>query len=97
MPATPWDAAWHQRAELARVLHALARLLARQRERSPAADPVRGLVIEDGEAEGLIAEIGADLDGRDGPAHTVSAATTSTLRRDIAERAEAGASHGADL
>ena|GEM_PF-1092199 len=99
MSVTPWDAVWHQRVELGRVLDALARLLARQRQRgrSSAADPVRGLVIEDGEAEGLIAEIGADLVTGEAGGDPVSRATASLLRREIAERADAGASHGAAL
>ena len=59
------DAASHLRAELSRVVRLLElRLeLLRRRGRTPAADAVRGLVIEDGEAEGLIAGLTADWGG----------------------------------
>src|SRR5438105_4082048 len=51
------------RAELIRILELLARHLAAQREggRTPATDPLRGLAIEEGEAEGLLHELAADL------------------------------------
>jgi MoxR-like ATPase len=50
------------RAELLRTLYLLHALLRRQRERgrTPAADAVGGVVIEEGEAEGLVAELAAD-------------------------------------
>src|SRR5205823_7318065 len=52
------------RAEFLRTLSLLHAVLRRQRERgrTPAADAVGGLVIEDGEAEGLVAELAADWD-----------------------------------
>ena len=61
--STPWDARQHLRAEVGRVLGALGRYLAHQRRRgrTPAGDAVRGLVIEGGEAEGLLAELIADF------------------------------------
>jgi AAA+ superfamily predicted ATPase len=95
MVSTPWDAGWHLRAELARVQRALVQHLARQRRhgRSPAGDAVRGFVIEDGEAEGLLAELGAELSAPP-PA---APASPERLRDDIAERAALGAGQGAVL
>jgi hypothetical protein len=86
------------RAELGRVADGLARCLARQRQRgrTPAGDPVRGLVIEEGETEGLLAELTADL----GPSPGGSgkpASLTPRLREEIAERAAQGAAQGAFL
>jgi MoxR-like ATPase len=51
------------RAELRRILELLVRHLAAQRARgrTPATDPLRGLAIEEGEAEGLLHELAADL------------------------------------
>jgi MoxR-like ATPase len=51
------------RAELQRVLQLLAQYLATQRRngRSPASDPLRGMAIEEAEAEGLVAELTTDL------------------------------------
>ena len=53
----------HLRAEIARVLGKLGALVEAQRARgrSPAGDPLGGLVIEDGEAEGLLAELDAEF------------------------------------
>src|SRR5688500_2847990 len=53
----------HLRHELGRVLELLSWYLQRQRRRgrTPAGDSVGGLVIEDGEAEGLIADLAAAL------------------------------------
>src|SRR5438067_615077 len=63
MTATPCDAPWHLDTELANFLDLLAGYLCRQRERgrTPAADSVRGDVIEDGEAEGLVTELAESL------------------------------------
>jgi DNA polymerase III delta prime subunit len=51
------------RAELRRVLQLIGRHLAMQRQdgRTPASDPLRGVVIEEAEAEELVAELNADL------------------------------------
>jgi hypothetical protein len=78
------------------LLDALARLLRRQRERgrSPAADPVRGLVIEEGEAEGLLAELAADLLRAAAPGER---GASSQVRQEIAERARLGEGQGAFL
>ena len=56
MPSTPYTTTWHLRAEMVRMVEALAALLKRHRRRSrtPTADALRGYVIEDGEAEGLL-------------------------------------------
>ncbi|NUR18089.1 MAG: hypothetical protein HOQ12_01015, partial [Gemmatimonadaceae bacterium] len=53
----------HLRAEIARVLVRLGALVEAQRSRgrTPAGDPLAGLVIEDGEVEGLLAELGAEF------------------------------------
>ena len=55
------DSTWHLRREISRLLAALDEHLAlqRQRGRKPAADAVRGFVIEEGEAEGLLSELTA--------------------------------------
>jgi SpoVK/Ycf46/Vps4 family AAA+-type ATPase len=60
----PLNASWHLRSELSRLLIDLQNFLHRQRERgrSPAADAVRGFVIEEGEAEGLIEQLASDWD-----------------------------------
>jgi hypothetical protein len=49
--------------ELRRVLDLLRRYLAKQRRagRTPASDPLRGLAIEEGDAEELVSELAADL------------------------------------
>lgn len=94
MSSTPWNAAWHLNAELARILDGLARQLGRQRQRgrTAAGDAVRGLVIEEGEAEGLIAELSRDLTGgRETPERS------RQLRAEIEARADQGASLGAFL
>ena len=51
------------RAELRRMLQSLGRHLAMQRQsgRSPASDPLRGIAIEEAEAEELVAELTVDL------------------------------------
>ena len=62
--STPLDAEWHLRAELTHLLNLLTGYLSHQRRRgrTPAGDIVRGMVIEEGEAEGLIAQLTADWD-----------------------------------
>jgi len=95
MTVTPWTSAWHLQAELARVLDLLARLLTvqRGRGRTPAGDVVQGLIIEHGEAEGLVAELAAHLQ----PRHRASrndAQPAADTRREILNRAEAGAAAG---
>ncbi len=93
---TPWDAAWHLRAELGRLLDTLARHLAAQRDRgrTPSGDVVRGLVIEDGEAEGLIAALAADCVDS---APADGSAPAMRLDAEIAERARLGHAQGAFL
>lgn len=58
-PASEPDANSHLRAEIARAAASLARQLARLRQRgkSLASEAVRGFVIEEGEAEGIAAEL----------------------------------------
>jgi hypothetical protein len=93
---TPWDASWHLRAELARVLDALARCLRGQRERgrTPAGDAVRGLVIEEGEAEGLIAELASAFGDA---VHPAEGPSPRSARDEIAERADRASAQGASL
>lgn len=69
MTTTPFKAQWHLRAELARLVTALGEEVRQQRQRgrTPAADAIGGYVIEDGEAEGLVAELIADLSDREPP------------------------------
>ena len=49
--------------QLQRMLRAARTALGEQRQsgRTPATDPLRGVAIEEGEAEGLVAELAADL------------------------------------
>ncbi len=58
------DSAFFLYSELKRILKLLQGELSRQRERgrTPAVDPVEGLVIEEGEAEGLVLELSRELD-----------------------------------
>ena len=98
-PPTPWTADWHLRAELARLVSALCSQVQRQRARSrtPAGDAVLGMVIEDGEAEGLVSDLiatwGLDRSEKRVTPHRAG----PTLRAAIAERAALGAAHGAFL
>src|SRR5947209_6583204 len=91
---TPFDASWHLRAELKRVLDALTRYLAsqRQRGRTAAGDVVRGLVIEDGEVEGLLADLAASL-----TSDTSGGAPAPSKVDEIAQRADSAADQGAFL
>src|SRR5262245_42431090 len=61
--ASPEDPRRHLRDELRRILGRLADHLAaaRRRGRSATTDAVAGFAIEEGEAEGLVAELGAEL------------------------------------
>ena len=95
-PHTPWDTSWHLSAELARVLENLSRYLERQRERgrTPAGDAVRGLVIEEGEAEGLIASLAEDLNGGPKPG---GAPPPRRVDDEIADRSAQGAAQGSFL
>lgn len=102
VPFTPWNAQWHLRAELARILQELNRHLSRQRGRgrTAAADAVRGLVIEDGEAEGLVADLGSELRETERPteeARPSPARGGPNVRDEIAERATLGEGQGAFL
>jgi hypothetical protein len=65
LTAVPVEAREHVREALGRLLARLDDLLRRQRSRGRSAlgDPVRGLVIEDGEAEGLIVQLRERLAG----------------------------------
>jgi AAA+ superfamily predicted ATPase len=94
---TPWDRHWHLRAELARVSGMLAGQLGRQRQRgrTAAADAVQGFVIEDGEAEGLAAELAAAW-GRQA-ARVAPTCRGPTPREETAARADRGAARGAFL
>ncbi|MEJ7813235.1 MAG: AAA family ATPase [Gemmatimonadaceae bacterium] len=96
-PSTPWTAAWHLRAEVQRIIEALGATLATQRTRgrSAADDAVRGLVIQDGETEGLLADLAANW--RAGSAPRAATPTPTPLRAEIAERARLGAASGAAL
>lgn len=97
MPASPWNASWHLRAELTRILDGLARQLERQRQRgrTPAGDAVRGMVIEEGETEGLVSELAAELSR--GEREVRQAESPRRLRQEIAERADAGVAQGTFL
>ena len=60
-----FDSRWHLRAEMVRLIEVLNALLIRQRQRgrTPAADALRGFVIEEGEADGLVDELAAHWAG----------------------------------
>jgi len=90
----PRDARAHLRDELARILDALRAVLLRQRSRgrTPLTDPVRGQAIEDGEAEGLIAQIWQAYDPSSGPA-----AGRRPGRPDILTRMDIAAHSGASF
>src|SRR5215831_6941907 len=91
--STPWDWRWHLKAELARILDSLAWHLQRQRQRgrTPAGDAVRGLVIEEGEANGLVAELAGDLTGNR------ARPSTPGMRQEVETRAEQAIAAGAFL
>jgi len=95
---TSLNSRWHLRAEMSRLLGTLDELLARQRQRgrTPAADAVRGFVIEEGEAEGLLGELVASwaetpTEPRDGAPYRPDA------RTDLDRLADSAAHQGAYL
>ncbi|MEO8679069.1 MAG: ATP-binding protein [Vicinamibacterales bacterium] len=92
----PFTPHWHLRAELMRMLEGLARCLRAQRDRGRTAtgDAVRGFVIEEGETEGLVAELAAHLRGEP---HDATPATPSRPRDAISARADRGAGQGTFL
>lgn len=107
MSGHPFDATEHFRAEMARIAGALAALLRAQRERgrSPLGDAVQGLVVEEGEAEGLALRIAQtwsqppargtpELRRAAGGAGNAPAATPRGVIDEIARRA---AAQGASL
>jgi hypothetical protein len=63
-PAVKHDAEAELRDELRRALELLAAHLAAQRRggRTPESDPLRGIAIDAGEAEGLVAELAAQFE-----------------------------------
>ncbi len=83
---------------MSRLLEALEEFLARQRQRgrTPAADAVRGFVIEEGEAEGLLAELVAAWDslGAQGPE---AAPYPADARTDLDGLADSAAHQGVYL
>jgi hypothetical protein len=83
-PGTVMQIAHHNlHHELLRILALLQAELVRQRERgrTPSADPVQGFVIEEGEAEGLVADLAHDLAQRADCTHSVPpAAVPHTVR-----------------
>ncbi len=92
MDETPLTPQEHLRAELARLLLALRDYLERQRVRgrTSAGDAVAGYVIEDGEAEGLIGQLSAELNSP--PSDTAPRELViSATHPGIAERAREGA------
>lgn len=97
MPSSPWNASWHLRAELTRILDGLARQLQRQRQRgrTPAGDAVRGMVIEEGETEGLVAELATELSR--GEREVRQPPSPDRLRQEMAERVDVAAAQGTFL
>jgi ATPase family associated with various cellular activities (AAA) len=98
MAIAPLGARQHFRAEMGRIIRMLDRQLRRQQQRgrSPAGGAVRGLVIEDGEAEGLVAELTGRWDG-DEPQVDAGALDQAIARDEVADLAEAAAAGGAFL
>ncbi len=90
------DAAGHARAEIARLVAALAALLREQRARgrTPFGDAVQGLVVEDGEAEGLVLALARTW--IDQP-RAADAAPRRDPREEITSRASAAVAQGANL
>jgi hypothetical protein len=95
-PVSPFDDAWHLRAELGRVLEMLSSCLHRQRQRgrTPVGDAVGGLVIEEGEAEGLVADLASALGATPG---TRMPPELGKLREDVASHAAQGVAQGVFL
>ena len=83
---------------MGRIVQMLDRQLRRhrQRGRSPASDLVRGFVVEDGETEGLIAELTTCWSG-DEPQVAAGDSENAIARNEVAGLAEAAASAGAFL
>ena len=102
MSALSTDAALdHERhfaAERLRILEVMAALLRRQRSRgrTPAADALAGMVIEDGEAEGLVAELG-DAWGAARTPSTQARTAFADQRARIARDADAATASGVPL
>jgi hypothetical protein len=98
MAVIPLSSSQHFRAEMGRIIRILALQLLRQRRRgrSPAADAVRGFVIEDGEAEGLIAELAAHWTG-DEPRAEAAEPDQAIGRGEVGDLAAAAASAGVFL
>jgi hypothetical protein len=73
----------HLRAEVARLLAELGALVSAQRARgrSAAGDALAGLVIEDGEAEGLLRQLAEDFDAAESGAHRRDEARFLLLER----------------
>jgi broad-specificity NMP kinase len=74
------------RDEMRRILGSLAAHVDRQRRRgrTPAVDALGGLVIEEGEAEGLIADVAASLSEESTRAVTIAGIKSGSLRIDHA-------------
>ncbi len=89
------DFRWHLACEMGRAVKLLARLLERQRGRGRTADSdaLRGLVIEPGEAEGMLVE----LAGRWTPASPGNARRDPENSPQLDERALSAEAHGAFL
>ena len=93
---TVFDHRRHLAEERLRILDLLGDLLARQRGRgrTAAADALAGIVIEDGEAEGLVAELASVWgESRSGDERSAS----DRWRDEIARRADEATSAGATL
>ncbi len=101
MNAQPFDAAGHLRAELSRLLRSLAELLRAQRARGRTSlgDAVGGLVVEDGEAEGLLAGLARVWADRSRAPDVERPPWREGVagRAEIAERAQTAARQGASL
>lgn len=97
----PLNASWHLRSELSRLLIDLQNFLNHQRERgrSPAADAVRGFVIEEGEAEGLIEQLSSDWDQQTSITQDTlhHASSTNPIRQEIQQLAQTAQRQGVFL
>jgi hypothetical protein len=97
----PLNASWHLRSELSRILIDLQNYLNRQRQRgrSPAADAVRGIVIEEGEADGLIEQLASDWDQQTSITQDTlhHAGSTNPIRQEIQQLAQTAQRQGVFL
>lgn len=97
-PIGSLDARWHLHAEINRLLQALAAFLVRQRQRgrTPRADVLKGFVIEEGEAEGLLGQL-AEAWQFSPASRAATGPQSRSTRQEVAALAEARSRQGVYL